>query len=271
MERLEENVRDHLSRLGEVFVEIPDHDSGNTSWGVRKGEDRWFVKYAPHMEGVVWLLTSQRFHQAVQHNAIVPLERLVAVEGGGRAAVYRWVDGEILNDPHVPGGKPRQEEGSAYRRFRDLPVEKVLAALDQIYDAHLAVVAAGFVAVDFYDGCILYDFATGGLALVDLDLYWPGPYLLDTGRQFGSQRFMAPEEFRRGATIDERTTVFTLGRTAFVFLSEDTQGDARRELWTAAEALYDVAHRAISPDPENRWPTVADFVTAWRRAAGASP
>jgi serine/threonine-protein kinase len=270
VERLDDDVHGHLSQLGEVFVEIPNHDSGNTSWGVRIGDDRWFVKYAPHMEGVVWLLTAQRFHAAVRHDAIVPLERLVPVTGGGMAAVYRWVDGEILNDPFVPGSKPREEEDSAYRRFRALPMARLLEALDVIFDAHRAVVAEGYVAVDFYDGCVIYDFDTGRVSLVDLDLYWPGPYMLDTGRQFGSTRFMAPEEFRRGATIDERTTVFTMGRTAFVFLSEDLRGDARRELWRAEDALYEVAHRATAPDPDKRWPSLSEFLDAWRAAAANS-
>ncbi|HUR48411.1 MAG TPA: hypothetical protein VMY88_02630 [Acidimicrobiales bacterium] len=270
VERLDEGVREHLDRLGEVFVEIPHHDSGNTSWGVRIGDDRWFVKYAAQMEGVVWLLTSQRFHAAVQHPAIVPLERLVPVDGAGMAAVYPWVDGEILNDPFVPGSKPREEEGSAYRRFRSLPIGELLVALDVIFDAHVAVAGAGFVAVDFYDGCVIYDFESRHLSLVDLDLYWPGPYMLDTGRQYGSTRFMAPEEFRRGATIDERTTVFTMGRTAFVFLSEDLRGDASRELWRAGDALYEVAHRATSPDRDKRWESVSEFLDAWRGAVAAS-
>jgi hypothetical protein len=60
-------------------------------------------------------------------------------------------------------------------------------------------------------------FAARAIHLVDLDGYRP-PYTLDRERQFGSSRFMAPEEWQRGATIDERTTVYTLGRAAFVFL-----------------------------------------------------
>ena len=39
---------------------------------------------------------------------------------------------------------------------------------------------------------------------------------------FGSSRFMAPEEFERGALIDERTNVFTMGRTAAVLLADGT-------------------------------------------------
>ena len=269
--RLEEDVEAHLDRLGEVFVRIEAHDSGNASWGVRIGEDRWFVKYAAHTEGTMWLRSAKRFHSSVQHAAIVPLETLLPVDGGGIAAVYRWVDGEILNDPHFPGAVPREEADSAYRRFRSLPVDTILHALDSIFDAHLAVAAAGFVAVDFYDGCVIYDFATGRVSLVDLDMYWPGPYMLDTGRQYGSTRFMAPEEFQRGATIDDRTMVFILGRTAFVFLSEDLRGDQRRDLWTAGDELYEVAARATAPKPEDRWPTVEGFVQAWRSAADTRP
>ena len=55
---------------------------------------------------------------------------------------------------------------------------------------------------------------------------------------------MAPEEFQRGARIDERTTVFTLGRTAFVFLSDGLRGEPERHRWRASAALYDVAWRA---------------------------
>ena len=263
VDRLDSDVREHLADLGEVFTEITGHDSGNTSWGVRVGDARWFVKYAPHSEGVVWLCSARRFHTAVEHPAIVPMQTLLPVEGGGMAAVYPWVDGEILNDPFVAGGK-REDADSAFRRFRSLPAAQVLEALDAIFDAHLAAAAAGFVAVDFYDGCVIYDFATSAVSLVDLDMYWPGPYMLDTGRQFGSTRFMAPEEFKRGATIDERTTVFTLGRAAFVFLSEDMQGDAKRELWTASDELYEVAARATAENPDDRWPSVSDFLGAWR-------
>lgn len=60
--------------------------------------------------------------------------------------------------------------------------------------------------------------------LCDLDSYRPGPNILDRDRQHGSTRFMAPEEFCRGAQIDERTTVFTLGRAAYVLLSDGPRG-----------------------------------------------
>jgi serine/threonine-protein kinase len=75
------------------------------------------------------------------------------------------------------------------------------------------------------------------------------------GRMFGSTRFMAPEEHQLGAQIDQRTTVFTLGRTI-------------RELLASARAeVVSVASRACEPDPERRFQTVDEFYEAWALAA----
>jgi hypothetical protein len=64
-----------------------------------------------------------------------------------------------------------------------------------------------------------------------------GPYMLDCDRQFGSTRFMAPEEFERGAS------------------------EAR-----GSRALYDVARTATELDPDKRFASVSEFLMAWRTA-----
>ncbi len=38
-----------------------------------------------------------------------------------------------------------------------MPVDEIIRALDTILEAHVAVANRGFVAVDFYDGAIIYD------------------------------------------------------------------------------------------------------------------
>ena len=72
---------------------------------------------------------------------------------------------------------------------------------------------------------------------------------------FGSTRFMAPEEFERGALIDERTTVFTMGRTAFVCLGDDIDG-----------ALGEVVRRACRQEREERYGSMEEFYAAWHQA-----
>ncbi|WP_406416749.1 hypothetical protein [Streptomyces sp. NBC_00842] len=69
----------------------------------------------------------------------------------------------------------RSSPYSAIARFRALPVTRVLHAFEQVLGAHLAVEDAGQVAVDFYDGALLYDFARDTVRLIDLDEYRPDP------------------------------------------------------------------------------------------------
>jgi hypothetical protein len=146
-------------------------------------------------------------------------------QAGDVLAVHRGHDSKNTPaDPLAPGGLPRDDPRSAFARFRRLPVSEILTAFGTVLDAHRAVAEQGVVAVDFYDGCLIYDFSQRQMRLCDLDSYRPGPYILDQDRQYGSTRFLAPEEFLRGALIDERTTVFTLGRTAFVLPGAPTGG-----------------------------------------------
>lgn len=102
-------------------------------------------------------------------------------------------------------------------------------------EAHVAVERAGFVAVDFYDGCLLYDFDRDLLRLLDFDEYQPGPFIT-TEQPSGSRRFMAPEEWGVGHTIDFRTTVFTLGRTIRLLLDAADKENA----WRGSIAQLDV-------------------------------
>ncbi len=212
-----DDVEGFLGQAGEVFAVHRGHDSGNTSAGLSTGGRRWFVKWATDPEAVHQLESAVRFHTAVSHPAIAALRAWFTFPSG-LAVVHDWVPGEVLNDPLAPGALPRQDLRSAFARFRALPVPDVLAAYGTVLDAHRAVAERGFVAVDFYDGCLIHDFARHTIWLCDLDSYRPGPYILDRDRQYGSTRFRAPEEIDKGATVDERSTVFTLGRATFVLL-----------------------------------------------------
>ncbi len=80
---------------------------------------------------------------------------------------------------------------------------------------------------------------------------------------FGSTRFMAPEEFVKGATIDQRTSVFTLGRTVLVLLGDGTMD---RDAFRGPVALWTVAVRACQPQPERRQASLPEFCAEWRTA-----
>jgi hypothetical protein len=242
----------YLRSVGEVFRSFREQDSGCLSHGVRLPDgSRWFVKEATTDRAQRSLDRAWAFHGRVRHPAIVPQVHRVAVGDRRTAVVMPWHDGEILYDP------------TARARFRALPLARFHHALDRVLDAHLAVEAAGQVAVDLYDGAFLYDFDAHELRLIDLDDYRPGPFVLTEDRLPGSTRFMAPEEWRRGATIDTRTTVHVLGRTARLLLDAGPGEDAFRG--TAAQLA--VVERATRPVPGERFGGVRELVEAWRAAS----
>ncbi|HEX5323647.1 MAG TPA: hypothetical protein VFW40_07670, partial [Capsulimonadaceae bacterium] len=84
----------------------------------------------------------------------------------------------------------REDPASSFQRFRLLPAGEIIRALDTIYEAHVLLCAFGWVAVDFYDGSLIYDFEKQRITLVDLDNYHKDPFTNTMGEMFGSSRFM---------------------------------------------------------------------------------
>jgi hypothetical protein len=66
-----------------------------------------------------------------------------------------------------------------------------------------------------------------------------------------------------GATIDERTTVFTTGRSASVLMSD---GSLDREPFMGTDSQLDVMLRACEEDPNDRFQSVAELYAAWTDA-----
>ncbi|MFG1951707.1 serine/threonine protein kinase [Micromonospora sp. NPDC048830] len=234
----------------EAFVVFGDQDSGCLSYGVQVDGRRWFVKRPRTPAAAASLARALGLHAAVRHAAIVRPE--VVLDGtDGPVLVYPWRAGTVLNRATVHGS-----DRMGLARFQTLPLPEARAALATVLDAHVAVAAAGYVAVDLYDGCLLYDFDAHRMRLVDLDEYRPQPFLLASDRLPGSRRYMAPEEFARGARIDHRTTVFALGRVLHHLL--DSPGG-----WRGAAGERAVVDQATRPDPDDRYPDPAALARAW--------
>ncbi|WP_143235353.1 serine/threonine protein kinase [Paractinoplanes atraurantiacus] len=232
------------------------------SYGVEWDGERHFVKTAGRAEDPeqrwVLLRNAARIGATYRHEAL-PALREVIESPHGPVLIYDWADGELLGVPR----DRRDDPASAFHRFRHLPPERIAAALDSVVEVHDLLGRAGEVAGDFYDGCLIYDFGTHRMSVVDLDHYRPGPYVNEMGRMFGSTRFMAPEEFVKGETIDQRTSVFTLGRAVLVLLGD---GTTHREAFRGPAALWEVAIRACQPLPADRQPDLASFAADWREA-----
>ena len=270
VERIEQAPDIYLNAVGRVFAVFDERsqDSGNISYGVQTTQGRYFVKTAgypddpnpflSHSERVSLLRNAVRLQRSCDHRTLPPLYQVIE-SPTGPLLVYQWVEGELIR----VDAAMRDNLQSTFQRFRRLPSHEILRALDLVYELHHQLAQLGWIAVDFYDGCLIYDFDHKELHVVDLDHYCKVPFINEMGRMFGSSRFMAPEEFERGARIDERTTVFTMGRTAAVLLSD---GTLERRPFRGSDALYEVVHHACHDDREKRYDSVATFFAAWEGA-----
>lgn len=169
---------------------------------------------------------------------------------GGFLTVYDWFDGLCMGRMY-----------STAAQFQALPVEEKLAIYNDILSFHMFVHQQGYIAVDFYDGCLLYDPEHKALRICDIEFYRLGPFTNEMGRMWGSGRFMSPEEFTLCAVIDERSNVFAMGATAFQLFG----GGAERDIaaWPLSRARYDIARKATENAPALRYPSIAALQEAW--------
>lgn len=262
-----------LDRYGKVFRAFDRNDSGNISFGLEKEGERFFLKYAgaetvaggvSPAEAVAILRRSMPLYEALRHPLLVELVSH-GPEGAGYAALFRWARGECLNAYWDFGGATRDvDPRSPKLRFKRLPVETRVRALDGMYAFLAHVARRGYVAIDFYDGSVMYDFERDALRICDIDVFEKAPCINTMGRMWGSGRFMSPEEFQLGAAVDQISNVYMMGAAAFVYLGGEL--DRSRERWEAPDALYEVAARATRDDRAERYPSVDAYVEAWDAA-----
>lgn len=263
-----------LTKLGVVFKVFDQQDSGNLSFGVEKEGQKFFVKFAGAkpltfdgnpLDAVSRLIEAIPLYNELESKSLINLVSHFEV-GTGYAAVFEWFAGECLHSHWLFAGEAKlSHPESPFYRYKHLSVEQRLASLDVIFSFHELVELQGYVAVDFYDGSILYDFANDETRICDIDFYRLKPTVNDLGENFwGSSRFKSPEEFILGAPIDEVTNVFNMGATAFVLLGGAS--DRSFTKWEASQAQYDVALRAVSLEREERFQSVAAFKLAWDEA-----
>jgi hypothetical protein len=181
----------------------------------------------------------------LEHPKVVPIREVVE-RSGEVLVVCDFVDGEWLSA--LMGLDPRPPVEVLLRVVLD--VLEGLAALHDLKDEkgqHLKIVHGSLSP----DSVLVADDGVAEIA-----------------RPFGTapqkpDRFVAPELRRGEAPADVRADVYSAGA-----MLREVLGSASAEAkW--AEQLTDIAWRACSVDPENRWPSAASMATTLRRIAGS--
>ncbi|WP_196599605.1 hypothetical protein [Pectinatus frisingensis] len=281
-----------LNSLGKIFCVFSQNDSGNISFGIDDGKERYFVKVAglktiesvrTPEEAVASLKKAMLIYENIKHPNLIELVKHYSL-GEIYIAVFKWTEGDCLfdywnfekyhNNPQiVPPAK----------RFKQLPFKKRIKSVKVLFSFLSTVAKRNYVAVDFYDGSILYDFSTDITTICDIDFFRKKPAINDMGEDFfGTKRLKAPEEYVKGAVIDEATNIYTLGALLFSFFGNFTDADIQRrydenaftpcsfEKWELSKSCYDTVLKAVSVDRAARYASIDEFFIAWNKAENDS-
>ena len=250
-----------LAKYGKVFKVFDDQDSGNICFGVESTGGRRFVKFAgapteradvSKEQAIDILRNTVPVYRDLAHPNLVKLMDAEEV-GGGFAMVFQWTDALCMG----------RQYPESHKKIMSSDIETRLRIFEEVLDFHLYVAKCNYVAIDFYDGSIMYDFDSGRTLICDIDCYEKAPYTNQMGRMWGSSRFMSPEEFSLGAAIDEVTNVYTMGAAAFALLAGY---DRSAEAWPLGRASYDVVKKAVSDERSLRQQSVKQLIDEWELA-----
>jgi serine/threonine-protein kinase len=191
--------------------------------------------------------------------------------------VFKWVEGECLFD-HWNFDKYSKfpELKSPKEKFFILPSEKKIQVVNVLFSFFNVLVKKGYVAVDFYDGSIMYDFDKDVTTICDIDFFKKAPIVNNIRENwFGTKRLKAPEEYEKGSPIDEITNVFTLGALIFDFFgyfsNEDIQSRYTNNKfipcsisnWSLNESSYNVVNKAVNQNRSKRFKSIDEFQLSW--------
>lgn len=268
-----------LSEYGNVFIVIDETGSGCICFGIEKDDKKYFYKIAGaktigadiSMEDSINLLKeSVTKYKEINHVDLIEyIESFYHNEF--YIVVYKYAEGECLFDhwnfdtysKDITILTPNQ-------RFHRLSVDKRLDVVSKLFSFYKKVIESGYVAVDFYDSSIIYNFETDEVTFCDIDLFRKIPTFNNLGSNYyGTKRLKSPEENKIGAVIDEQTNIFTLGAIIFDMFSNVSNLPQRYingvfipnklEEFELGEKIYLVLLKATSYDRQDRYKDLYEF------------
>ena len=273
-----------LSKHGRAFWVIDQTGSGCLCVGMEKGKDKYFCKIAgvdtteaevTPEEAVNILKNSVQLYENLKHpNLIEVIDTYTHNEF--YIVVFKWAEGECLFDHWNFEKYNNSNLKSPGERFKELDRKKKLKTVDAIFSFLINVSKHNYVAIDFYDGSIMYDFKNDRTIFCDIDFYRKSPVINHMGSDwYGTKRLKAPEEYIYGEAIDEVTNVYTIGALIFDFFGEYDSEDIKKryadscfypctlEKWKLNEKTYHVVIKATQHNKEDRYRNIVEFFAAW--------
>lgn len=275
-----------VNDYGIVFSVIDETGSGCISFGVQKDNKKYFIKIAgaktveaeiSEQYSIDLLKDAVEKYKNIHHQNLIKYIDSFDINEFF-AVIFEYADGECLFD-HWNFEKYKNDSTliTPIQKFKKLEISKRLDVVYKLFSFFETFINAGYVAVDFYDSSIIYNFEKDEATFCDIDLFRKLPTKNDLGKDYyGTKRLKAPEENELGATIDELTNEFTLGAIIFDIFSNVSNNDKRYEIgmfipndleeFELNTKTYNVLLKATNYDRNNRYTSINEFEVEFRKS-----
>lgn len=277
-----------LKKYGTAFWVVDETGSGCICIGMEDAERKYFCKIAgvntveaevSPKESVEILKEAVHLYYDLAHPNLIKIFEEYDYNQF-YVVVFEWANGECLFDHWNFETYQRDTTiKSPKEKFINLSVSKKLKATEVLFSFLQNVNRKGYVAVDFYDGSLMYDFIADVITICDIDFFRKAPVINDKGIEwFGTKRLKAPEEYIEGSVIDEQTNIFTLGALIFEFFGSFSDEEIHLRYcnnqfvpctlhnWHLGEKSYQVASKAVNFNRAERYRTFEEFFREWKSA-----
>ena len=288
---IEFKLREHqdfnwLTKYGKIFSVIDETGSGCILFGIQKSNQKYFFKIAgaktvesevSEQDSIKLLKEAVKKYQEIKHDNLIQYITSFDYQDFF-VVIYKYAEGETLFD-HWNFSKYKNNSKMEIpgQKFKKLSIEKRLNVIYKLFSFFETVIATGYLAVDFYDSSIIYNFNTDEVIFCDIDLFRKAPTKNNLGENYyGTRRFKAPEENILNEIIDEKTNEFTLGAIIFDMFSEVKNNEDRYKKGTfipnnledfeLSKEVYNVLIKATSNNREERYKTIKEFEQEFRKA-----
>lgn len=275
-----------VNDYGIVFSVIDETGSGCISFGVQKDNKKYFIKIAgaktveaeiSEQDSIDLLKDAVEKYKNIHHQNLIKYIDSFDINEFF-AVIFEYADGECLFD-HWNFEKYKNDSTliTPIQKFKKLEISKRLDVVYKLFSFFETFINAGYVAVDFYDSSIIYNFEKDEATFCDIDLFRKLPTKNDLEKDYyGTKRLKAPEENELGATIDELTNEFTLGAIIFDIFSNVSNNDKRYEIgmfipndleeFELNTKTYNVLLNATNYDRNNRYTSINEFEVEFRKS-----
>ena len=266
-ELAEETDMSFIGYYGKLLYVYDKNDSGNISFIVESNE-KYFLKVAglktcssdlTTIDSIENLRKARDIYRNIKHKNIVKPIKYLETDNIA-LLLFPYVEGECLFDHWNFEYYHENNIISPLQKFLMLDPKIRHQFVETLFQFYKAVNNAGYIATDFYEGSIIYNFSNNNFSFCDLDFFTKQPSTNISGFQWGPDRFLAPEERSIGQLLDSRTDVYHLGVFIRIIFT-----DYKTKQWQLSWPRFEIIEKAMALDPSVRFQNIDDFEQAWRK------